>query len=334
MNPNWKKFLINNSAVFDNDKSVEFSSDPEKKQNFICPVPHLAILTVTGQDALQFLQGQVTCDISADINDNKSSIGALCTPKGRTISTFLILKQQTTYYLILPAALFETVKKRLQMYILRSDIKLTDCSDELCLIGLGCSQAIADYPQLPFAVSQHDGLIVNYPSQDNRYLIIEKTEQAKQIWSNFINENIFIPTGNAYWHKLDIVDGIPWLNEQTSEEFIPQMLNLDHLNGISFKKGCYTGQEIIARTHYLGKAKRKMYSAECQATQTALPGVAIYDYSNATDQKVGKVLTAHNDKEKCKMLVVIQTDHALSKQLRLQDQAAMTISDLTYPYLN
>jgi folate-binding protein YgfZ len=334
MNPDWKSFLINNSAIFDNNENVEFSSNPKKKQDFICPITDKGILAVTGQDACQFLQGQVTCDIRGAISDNKSSIGALCTPKGRTISTFLVIKRETTYYLILPVALLETVKKRLQMYILRSDVELSDCSNELCLIGLGCSQPIADYPERPYAVSQHHSLIVNYPSQDNRYLIIEKTEQAKQIWSNFINENMFIPKGNAYWHELDIVDGIPWLNQQTSEEFIPQMLNLDHLDGISFKKGCYTGQEIIARTHYLGKAKRKMYLAECQATKTALPGVAIYDYSNKTGQNVGKVLTVHNNKEKCKMLVVIQTDYALSDRLSFQDQAGITLIELSYPYLN
>lgn len=334
MNPNWKNFLINNSAVFNNDEGVEFSSHPETKQNFICPVTHLGILAVTGEDASPFLQGQVTCDIKSDITDNKSSMGALCTPKGRTITTFLALKQETGYYLILPADRLETVKKRLQMYILRSDVELTIASDELCLIGLGSSQAIPDFPQSPFAVSQHNCLTIRYPSQNSRYLIIEKTEQAQQIWSKFINENMFMPTGNAYWHELDIVDGIPWLNQQTSEEFIPQMLNLEQLSGINFKKGCYTGQEIIARTHYLGKAKRKMYLAECQSTQPVLAGVAIYDYANGTEQSIGKVVAAHYDKDICKMLAVIQTDHAQSEQLRLQDQVEITLSDLTYPYLN
>ncbi len=334
MNPNWKNFLINNSAIFNNDENVEFSSGSETNQNFICPVTQLGILAVTGNDATQFLQGQVTCDIRGDINDNKSSLCALCTPKGRAICTFFVVKNETTYYLILPVPLLEIIKKKLQMYILRADVKLTNYTDELCLIGLGCSQAIADFPQLPFAVSQRNGLILKHPSQKSRYLIIEKTEQAKQIWSKFINENEFIPTGNAYWRELDIVDGIPWLNEQTSEEFIPQMLNLDQLSGISFKKGCYTGQEIIARTHYLGKSKRKMYLAECQTTQTALPGEAIYEFTGDTGQSVGKVLTTHYDKGKCKMLVIIQTGHAQSKQLSLQDQTGITLSNLTYSYLN
>ncbi len=334
MNPNWKKFLLNNSAIFNNDGDIEFSSAPENNQNFICPVTHLGILTVTGQDASQFLQGQVTCDINGDINDNKCSFGALCTAKGRTISTFLALKYESSYHLILPIALLETVKKRLQMYILRADVELTICSDELCLIGLGSSQPIADFPQSSFVVSHHNGLIVKYPSQNNRYLIVEKTEQAKKIWSKFINENTFIPTGNAFWRELDIVNGIPWLNEQTSEEFIPQMLNLEQLGGINFKKGCYTGQEIIARTHYLGKAKRKMYLAEYQTTQTALPDGTIYDYAGDTEQSVGKVVTAHFDKGKCKMLAVIQTDHAQSKQLRVENQIEITLSELSYPFLN
>jgi folate-binding protein YgfZ len=334
MNPNWKNFLINHSAIFNDDEIIEFPSEPEKKQNFLCPMTHLGILAIAGQDASQFLQGQVTCDVKGDITDNKCSFGALCTPKGRTISTFLVLKQGTTYYLILPVALLETVKKRLQMYILRSDVTLAICNDELCLIGLGCSHPITDFPQSPFAVSQHDGIIIKYPSQEFRYLFIEKTEQAKQIWSRFINENKFIPTSDAYWRELDIADGIPWLNEQTSEEFIPQMLNLDQLAGISFKKGCYTGQEIIARAHYLGKAKRKMYSAECQTTEKFLSEATIYDSGNDTEKSVGKVLATHYKKGTCKMLVVIQTDSAQSQHLKLQNQAGIALTDLTYPYLN
>ena len=337
MNNDWKNFLINNSAIINDQGNIEFPTDLSGKENFLCPVSYLGILVITGQDAAKFLQGQVTCNILDDINDNKSTLGALCTAKGRTISTFLVIKKDTSYYLILPVALIETVRKRLQMYILRSDVSIDNGNNEFCLTGLvidHTTESLANLPTQPFAVTDLENITVRYPSPKSRYLVIEKIEQAKQFWSTFINKDNFSPKGDEYWKQLDIMDGIPWLDEQTSEDFIPQMLNLDQLGGISFNKGCYTGQEIVARTHYLGKSKRKMYFAEAQITDLAVPNATIYDFQAGTEQSVGKILSSLCIDNKCHMQVIIQAEIADSEHLKLKNGTEIKLTELSYTYLN
>ena len=156
--------------------------------------------------------------------------------------------------MVLPEELLETVKKRLQMYILRSKVQLTDSSDTSCLMGLTQPQEQAE---VLFATHGNDVIAVNF---GKRQLLIAEPETAIALWSEKVAAQGFQPAHPGQWRYLDIMSGIPWLTTATSEQFIPQMLNLDQLGGISFSKGCYTGQEIVARTHYLGKAKRATVS--------------------------------------------------------------------------
>ncbi len=334
MNKKWETFLLAQGAEFSDDNKIEFTSTNANPENFICALSHLAIIVVSGKDAAQFLQGQITCDVIQDINDNSSSFAALCSAKGRIISTFLIIKRADVFYLILPSTLSEIVVKRLQMFILRSDISITDVTDEFCLIGLGGKKPIDNFPQQTFNVSENEGLIVKYPSNNCRFLVLKKVEQSIQFWSRFIETKKFIATGNCYWKELEILDGIPWLTKETSEEFIPQMLNLDLLKAVSFKKGCYTGQEIIARTHFLGKAKRKMYLARSQTNTKISPNDSIYEDITGNKQIIGKVLNVCHKNNQYTMLVVVQTDHEKCGKITLENQAELTLSDLTYSYLN
>ncbi|MDD1641600.1 MAG: tRNA-modifying protein YgfZ, partial [Methylococcaceae bacterium] len=138
------------------------------------------------------------------------------------------------------------------------------------------------------------------------------------------------------WRYLDILAGMPWLTTETSEEFIPQMLNLDILGGISFNKGCYTGQEIVARTHYLGKTKRTMFLAECDTPSTPLPNSIIIDDGTGTEHAIGKVLLAQrshaeheNEKSSCKLLIVLQVSDSDTYSLKLKDDNHNKITLLT-----
>jgi len=323
MNPNWKNFLLSKNATFNNDTDIVFPSPEHEGNKFIYPITHLGVLTIAGVDAAIFLQGQITCNIN-DITDIKSSLGALCNPKGRAIATFLLVKKADAFLMILPKELLASVKKRLQMYVLRSDVTLTDSSDELCLIGLsyGVSQPGGTSD---FATSRQGNTVV---SLQNRSLIIAETDSAQALWDEK-DKLGFQAQGSAQWRYLDIISGIPWLSAETSEEFIPQMLNLDKLGGISFNKGCYTGQEIVARTHYLGKAKREMFLAECDVSATPEANSTIIDDSTDTEQSVGKVLCAQNAHNSCKMLVVLQISDANAYNLKLKNQNQDKITLLT-----
>ena len=330
MNPNWKIFLLSENAIFENDTRIVFPSPQHEGSKRIYPVPHLGVLTVTGKDAAKLLQGQITCNIN-DITEIKSSLGALCNPKGRAITTFLLVKKADAYLLVLPKELLESVKKRLQMYVLRSDVTLTDSSDELCLVGLSYSDAQMNEPSSPeqlFATTQQENITVNLSSDQNRCLIIAEADNARKLWSEQVKQG-FQPENSDQWRYLDIISGIPWLTIETSEEFIPQMLNLDKLGGISFTKGCYTGQEIVARTHYLGTAKREMFLAECDTSTPPEPNSTIIDDSTDTEQSIGKVLCAQTRQNICKMLIVLQVPDTNTCKLRLKDQNQDKIKLLT-----
>jgi len=322
MNADWKNFLLSEHAVFDNDTDIVFLSPEHEGGKRIYPVAHLGVLTVAGSDAAKFLQGQITCNIN-DISDTKSSLGAMCNPKGRAITTFLLVKNADAFLMILPKELLAAVKKRLQMYVLRSNVVLTDSSDELCLIGLSDDAA---QPDDHFATSrQEENIVINF---QGRYLVIAEAGNARTFWSKQVNQG-FQSADSAQWRYLDILSGIPWLDAATSEEFIPQMLNLDKLGGISFNKGCYTGQEVVARTHYLGKAKREMFLAECDALTPPEPNSIIIGDDTSADESLGKVLYAQNRGGVCKMLIILKVSDMNAYNLKLKNYNQDKITLLT-----
>lgn len=320
MNPDWKDFLQAESALFDNDADIVFPPSEHEGDKRIYPIAHLGVLTVAGSDAAQFLQGQITCNIN-DITDIKSSLGALCNAKGRAICTFLLVKNNDAFLLILPEELLAAVKKRLQMYVLRAKVSLTDSSDQWCLIGEDAALS-DDAPEHRFATARREHIGVDF---HRRCLNIVEVDKAQKFWSERLNMG-FRPEDSAQWRYLDIMSGIPWLTAATSEEFIPQMLNLDKLGGISFTKGCYTGQEIVARTHYLGKTKREMFVAECAIAIPPEPNSAIID---DMDHSIGKILCAQNRNKGCKMLIVLQVSDTHTYNLRLNNQCHDKITLLT-----
>jgi len=328
MNQNWKNFLLSQNATFASDTQITFPAKVDHNDKTIYPIVHLAVLTVSGKDAARLLQGQITCDVN-DVSELKSSLGALCNPKGRAITTFLLVKTGDAFLMVLPEGLLEPVKKRLQMYVLRSDVTLTDSSDQLCLIGLCHPDKHAG---ALFATTLKEIITVNFSTTQSRSLVITEPDKAIALWSDRVGNQGFQPENSEQWRYLDILSGIPWLTTETSEEFIPQMLNLDLLGGISFNKGCYTGQEIVARTHYLGKTKRAMYLAECDTPFLPAPNSAIIDDSTGTEQTIGKVLLTqrpHAAHETCKMLIVLQVSDSDTHTLKLKDNNQTKITLLT-----
>jgi len=322
MNPNWITFLLSAQADFLTPTDIRFPLAHTENQPHICPLVYLGVLTLSGKDAANLLQGQLTCNIN-DLSETKSSLGALCNPKGRAIATFLLIKQADVYHLIVPVELLDTVKKRLSLFILRSDVTITNTSNDYCLLGLSPSiLPLAEWlDTTPVPVTS-----VNF---GDRSLILATPDAASLFWSAKIQQG-FQPENTSQWRLRDIVSGIPWLTGATSEAFVPLMLNLDKLGGISFNKGCYTGQEVIARTHYLGKSKRGMFLAESSAPAPQ-PNANIL---NGRDEPMGQVLAAQADGNGCKMLVVIQLAEDNGYQGKLADSAPIRLLPFTgSPYL-
>lgn len=282
---------------------------------------HLGIIEVAGQDASQFLQGQLTCNIN-EINQTKASFAAFCNPKGRVISTILLIKTVSGFWLILPRSLLQKVLQKLQMYVLRSKVQLKDSSDQLQMFGLFCPEQMkgVSLPTTALESSKtHNLTWIKLPSESPRFIGVMDTEQT--IDSNLSAVKL---GGSDLWSYQDISAGIPWFDTEQSEEYIPQMLNIDQLGGISFNKGCYTGQEIVARTHYLGKTKRQLFLGECHADLSKDSVSAVNDA--LTQEKLGDILSMQSIGNTSRLLIVLQTVDAEAKNLILDNASQTSVS--------
>ncbi len=312
MNPDWKDFLDTQKAVFLDDGSIQFTETEDSLDTGIFPVSQLAVLRVAGEDAEQFLQGQLTCNIK-ELNENNSFFAAFCNAKGRALTTLLVFKKNDEFWLILPAALREKVQKKLQMYVLRSRVQLTDASEELCITGLSLSKEQAGKADLPAENFARKDDFIKLPG--SRYLVAADPETSIGHWAFWL-ENGIAPHDSRQWHYLDISSGIAWLDADSSEEYIPQMLNIDRLGGISFNKGCYTGQEVVARTHYLGKAKRALFVGEC-AANIEKDG---HNVLNDNGETVGKIIDLESFGDMQIFLIIMQTVASENSNLKLDNE--------------
>jgi len=299
-NNNWQEFLFIKGGVFNNGTISSFGNIEREltcaqNENIICDLSHLDLLALSGSDALTFLQGQVTNDVKL-LNDNSAHYTGYCNPKGRLLALFLAYSHDNKLYLQLNHKLAEPITKRLQMYIMRSKVTISNASDSIVKIGLSGKDIVpllgeffTQVPQQAFEVANTENVsLIRLPTRLNeipRFEIICETERAKSIWQSL--KIHCKPVGKPSWEWLEIQAGIPDIYFNTQEEFVPQMVNLDVLGAISFKKGCYTGQEIVARTHYLGKVKRRTYLAHIS---TSAPPQAGDDVENSNNEIVGKIV--------------------------------------------
>lgn len=330
MNTDWIDFLKSNHAVMTENSAITLPHYPQNEADFVTAVANLATITVSGQDAALFLQGQLTCNID-ELTESNSFFSAFCNAKGRTISTLLVLKNAASFLIILPNELVETVITKLRMYILRADVQLSDTSDELCLIGLNTKQPkllATNLPTSNFSVVNGSKIIIKFPSQVNRYLLISPYSQASALWAQLTQESQVFVAHSATWAYQDISAGIAWLTLETSETYIPQMLNIDKLGGISFNKGCYIGQEIVARTHYLGQAKRALFLAE--TNNTIIVDKHSYITAENQQQAKGKIISMQANDINCRMLIVMTSSDIELKNLRLNNSNQTGISIINF----
>lgn len=301
----WQNFLQsasdNQNAVIQNDKVISFGNPAAELQStmhetVICDLSHLGLLQLQGADTLTFLQGQVTNDVKL-LNGHNAHYTAYCNPKGRMLALFLAFSQNDAVHLQMPEELIASIAKRLKMYIMRSKVTIEDISKSIIKFGINGHNAaellqplFAQVPKADFElVSLENGALLKLPGSTPRYEIFTDTANAIPIW-NALKAHAK-PVGAACWEWLEIQAGIPDITLKTQEEFVPQMLNLDALNAINYKKGCYTGQEIVARTHYLGKVKRRTQLAHIAShVGTEVTPQIGDDIHDSNKQAIGKIV--------------------------------------------
>ncbi|OOZ42510.1 CAF17-like 4Fe-4S cluster assembly/insertion protein YgfZ, partial [Solemya elarraichensis gill symbiont] len=276
---------------------------------------HLAILVVEGEDREIFLQGQLTNDVR-DVTNGESQLTGICTPKGRMLANMRMFPGDSRYYLALAKELAEAIQKRLGMFILRSQVTISSGDDDYALLGVsgeaaGLLPEAAQLTEADQAVLADDGCTLVLVAGDTpRYMIIGP---AAAIEARRDSLQGFAETADdAAWKLDDIRAGLPLVQEQTVEAFVPQMTNMGLVNGISFTKGCYTGQEVVARMQYLGKLKRRMYRVEIDGDCPA-PGTDLYASGSQSGQGAGKiVMSAPATDNKCEALIVTEVSSAES----------------------
>jgi folate-binding protein YgfZ len=270
--------------------------------DFVAPLTDLGLIAVSGADAASFLHNQLTNDVE-HLGADDVRLAGYCSPKGRLLATMLVWKSGDLIMLALPHALQAAIQKRLQMFVLRAKAKLADVSQQQAALGLAGDKAAAalrawfpELPSRPYAkVDNPSGMLMRLADGARaipRYQWIADNAVAIAAWPQ-LRATLDAADGAA-WRLGDIEAGVPHITAATQEKFVPQMINFELIGGVNFKKGCYPGQEIVARSQYLGKLKRRMTLATIDgddAAALARPGAEIFSSADP-EQPCGMIVNA------------------------------------------
>lgn len=271
------------------------------------PLSDLAVIDIEGADAAIFLHGQLTNDVTG-IGPGQARLAGYCTAKGRLLGTMVVWRSSTEteplrLHALLKADIAEAVSKRLSMFVLRAKVKLALSKRQV--FGVMTPASVADGNDQPGRLSllppavegevqpwtvahTDEGTWISAPSAD------PGVARWWLITTSSIEADATAPTGSA-WRAADMAAGLPWVQAATQDLFIPQTLNMDLIDGVSFSKGCYPGQEVVARSHYRGTVKRRMaygqVSPETPSDASDLAGVDTYD-AGKPDNPCGRIIDA------------------------------------------
>jgi folate-binding protein YgfZ len=229
------------------------------------------VLSVSGADAREFLHAQLTNDI-LNLPPERAALAGWCSAKGRLLATFLVIPARRGFLLQLARDLAPAVAKRLSMFVLRAKVKIADESDAWAQFG------VFGLPPAPQAVTW-EGETVTVPVDDRRFLRIEPAAAA----------SLACARDEEAWYLEEIRAGRPLITAATQDQFVPQMVNFEAVGGVDFRKGCYPGQEIVARAQYRGQVKRRMVRLPAPDGVRLQPGQE-YNGGTVVDSAGGELL--------------------------------------------
>jgi folate-binding protein YgfZ len=299
---------------------------PSAPLNGIAPLPHLGIIRAAGADAAGFLHNQLTNDVLL-MKEGQCRLAAFCNAKGRMQASFVVYKRSADELLLICRKdLMAQTVKRLSMFVLRAKAKLSDATDEFQLLGLAGDAALAALhgsttePWQRHTAGAADVLTL-YPALG----------QPRVFW--LAPKDVAAPTGPALsadlWQVGEVMSGIAWVELATFEAFVPQMLNYESVDGVNFKKGCYPGQEIVARSQFRGTLKRRAFIVQSEVALTA--GQDVFSSSDAT-QPCGLVAQAASDGASHAAVIELQLSATDNSSLHLGVADGPVLSLLPLPY--
>ena len=341
MNEAWRSFIRNQGAALEGERVQHFGNPEQERSaaargNVLVDLSDLALIRARGNDVQSFLNGQLSNDVR-QLDATHSQLAAWCNPKGRMMAVFRLFRRSDDYLLQLPVVLRENLLKRLRMFVLRAKVTLENADD---LVGLGLSGPQAENLLRETAGFAPTGenrsetrdeiTIMNIPGPSTRFEVVAPVAICMQLWDGLKNKAT--PVASPVWAWLDIMAGIPNVYPETNEEFVPQMANLELIGGVNFKKGCYPGQEIVARMQYLGRLKQRMYRAHANDVSTPRPGAAIYA-PDFPGQSAGAVVDAQPAPDGgYDLLAVIQTSSVTKGTLHLGSDNGPLLAVQSLPY--
>ena len=336
----WTDFLSGEGATL-GDNTVSFGNEGADAAVLntgaaVVPLLHLGLLQTTGPDSAPYLHNLFSNDVNK-LPPASAQWSSFNSPKGRMLASFLLWHEAEGHSLLMSADILPAMHKKLSMYILRSKVKLADVSTISALIGLAGKNAAhcitAAGLALPDADMQEttaaDSRVIRLSAE--LFVIVAQTDAAPGLFAKLRAAGAQA-AGTSAWALATVRAGLPLVTTPTQEEFVPQMLNYDLIGGISFQKGCYPGQEIVARTKYLGKLKKRMYRVALAAGSSPVAGADLYSPAFG-DQSAGKLVNvAKLSDGSFEALAVMQTSCAEAGEVHLgaPDGAAVCILDLPY----
>ena len=339
MNTNWSEVLTRHGAIFDGDH-IRFANPVPEDAVRVVPLCHLGLIASRGEESSPFLHNLFSNDV-AQLPAHSAQWNSFNSPKGRMLASLLLWAEGDGHRLVLSADLAAAVHKKLSMYVLRSKVKLTNASDDSALIGVCGAQGRALLEQAglnpaeaPMGLAGDEACrVITLDAQ--RWLIA--LPAAAGALAGALFERLLTagaqPAGTDSWQLAMIRAGQPLITAATQDAFVAQMLNYELIGGVSFKKGCYPGQEIVARTQYLGKLKKRMYRVALPAGVEAKAGDDLFapDFG---DQSAGKLVNlAPTADGSFEALAVLQTSSAEAGEVHLQSLQGpqLRLLDLPYP---
>lgn len=338
----WQAFLIQQGARIDAENSADVrhfgACATALPENFIAPLTDLGLIALSGHDAIGFLHKQITSDVEK-LDPASIRLAGYCTPKGRLLATFLMWKESGQIMLQLPRTILPPVQKRLHMFVLRARVELADVSEQYVMLGLAgnaAAQVLQQwFPHLPARaytrIANDNGTLMRLADSRRtpRYQWIVNTGQAVAAWPALTRK--LTAVGTYAWRLSNIYAGVPTITQPTQERFVPQMVNFELIGGVDFKKGCYPGQEVVARSQYLGRIKRRSILALVDATGVDA-GAEVFSSEDA-GQPCGMVINAEpagNGQSACLVEVKLAAISNGSIHLGAADGPALQLQDLPY----
>jgi hypothetical protein len=274
------------------------SSEAAGGDGFFCALPDYAVMTVSGSDAISFLHAQLTNDLAA-LGEQQVQLNGYCTAKGRLLATAMTWRHADTITLIVPSAHGRSLASRLRKYVMRAKVSI-EMPEDVAILGI--AQTVNGEALSALGVMAPAAMRISPPSELlavgllpvqahdrvwTRHLLMVPAGQLQTVWKTL--GTLLDPAATSNWRWLEVLSGVPRIVGGALEQFVPQMINLERVEGVNFKKGCYPGQEVVARSQYLGKLKRRMFLASIRGPEIS-PGQDVY--ADGLPEPAGQVVLA------------------------------------------